>query len=355
MTADERLIIHADVDAFYASVEQRDRPELRGRALAVGGPPESRGVIMTASYEARRFGVHSAMPSRTARRLCPQLLIVPARFGAYQAASRMIMDIFRRHARLVEPLSLDEAFLDIADRADSIAAAEDLGRLIKEQVLSTTGLTVSLGIGHTKLLAKIASDFEKPDGLTAVPRERALEFLAPLPVRRLWGVGPKSEQAMRQAGLERIGQLQTAQDDWILQHLGPWGLRWRSLARCEDDREVSTPGKTKQMSRETTFARDTADDAEIRRILAEMASSLSRSLNESSPARTVHIKIRYRDFTTITRQITPGQTIRTQEDIAGNVFGLLEKSWNGRPVRLVGIGLSNFVEEPSAQLPLFEL
>ncbi len=355
MSSTPRFIIHADVDAFYASIEQRDNPELRGRAIAVGGSPDRRGVVMTASYEARRFGVHSAMPSRTARRLCPQLLIVPARFTAYKDASRAIMNVFKRHAGVVEPLSLDEAFLDVGDRVKQMDQAVELAKSIKQEVADATSLTVSLGIGHTKLVAKVASDFEKPDGLTAVPEEKAIEFLAPMPVRRLWGVGPKSEDSLKKAGIERIAQLQQASDHWILENLGPWGLRWRSLALCEDDRAVSVPGKTKQTSREVTFPRDVADRDEIQRTLAEMADGLSASLKETGPARTVHIKIRYRNFRTITRQITPGTSIRTASDIVSGVSALLDGSWDGTPVRLVGLGLSNFIDEPSNQLSLFDV
>jgi DNA polymerase IV len=348
-----RVIIHADVDAFYASVEQRDHPELCGLAIAVGGSPDRRGVIMTASYEARVFGVRSAMPSRTAVGLCPQLIILPARFDAYQAASRTIMGIFEERASAVEPLSLDEAFLDVSNHVSSFEDATEHARVIKAAVFGATALTISLGVAGTKLVAKVASDFQKPDGLTAVPPEGSREFLAPLPVRRLWGVGPKTEAMLAKAGIERVGQLADADEEWIIRRVGPWALRWRSLARGLDEGEVAPRSETKQISREITFERDTRDGDRLRETLAGMASRLAGSLESTGAARTVHIKIRYADFHTITRQRRAGTLMRADE-ISRHAYELLEAWWDGKPVRLIGLGLSNFVTRPRDQLSLFD-
>ncbi|HEV3309001.1 MAG TPA: DNA polymerase IV [Chloroflexota bacterium] len=350
----DRVIIHADVDAFYASVEQRDNPALRGRPVAVGGSPLRRGVIMTASYEARQFGVGSAMPSRTAMGLCPHLLIVPARFNAYHEASRIIMEIFRANATMIEPLSLDEAFLDVSEKVDGFGNAIDHARGIKETVFESTRLTVSLGVAESKFVAKIASDFEKPDGLTPVSPNETRAFLAPQPIRRLWGVGPKTEAVLKAAGFEFIGQLADAEDDRLLDRLGPWALRWQLLARGQDDRVVAPRTENKQSSREMTFDRNTRDADQLRRTLSGMAGELARSLHDDGgPPRTVHIKIRYGDFTTITRQRRTG-AITSADAIAAEAIALLEQWWDGRPVRLIGVGVSNFVARARDQLSLFD-
>jgi len=350
---DNRIVIHADVDAFYASVEQRDNPDLRGKPVAVGGDPNRRGVVMTASYEARQFGVRSAMPSRTAVGLCPQLILVPARFDAYSQASRIIMDILRDHATTVEPLSLDEAFLDVTDSVPSIAEARVQALRIKELVRQQTKLTISLGVAGSKLVAKIASDFEKPDGLTIVPKETAREFLAPLPVRRLWGVGPKTEEVLRAAGIETAGQLADADEDWILSRLGPWAIRWRLLAQGVDVRSVAPAREYKQSSREITFNRDTRDREVLSRTIHDMAGHLASPLPSTGAAQCVHLKIRYSDFRTVTRQRRTNALLRA-EDVAAHALELLDQWWDGKPVRLIGVGLSHFVIRPRNQLSLFD-
>lgn len=349
-----RVIIHADVDAFYASVEQRDNPELRGRPLAVGGSPDHRGVVMTASYEARKFGVRSAMPSRTAVRLCPNLVLVPARFDAYHRDSNAIMAIFQQRATRIEPLSLDEAFLDVSEMVTDFDDACERAHAIKTEVLKQTKLTISLGVATTKLVAKIASDFEKPDGLTAVRPEDARTFLAPLPVRRLWGIGPKTEEVLKAAGIGTVGELAGADDSRLLRRLGAWAIRWKLLAQGLDDRAVSTHRDTKQMSREITFDRDTSDGEKLRQTLAHMARGLAAGIEHTGAARTVHIKIRYSDFQTLTRQRQAGVLV-TADDITTHARELLERCWTGQPVRLIGLGLSNFVTTARDQLSLFIL
>ena len=309
---------------------------------------------MTASYEARAFGVRSAMPSRRAVALCPQLELIPARFDAYREASDTIMAIFRKYASVVEPLSLDEAFLDVTESASQVQIAALVAESIKLEVLEATQLTVSLGVATTKLVAKVASDFEKPDGLTVVLENGESAFLAPMPIRRLWGIGPKSEEVLRKSGIERIGELASMDDDWIVSHLGPWGFRWRGMARGEDVRRVSKPGATKQTSREMTFERDTADRDFLCKTIGEMAGRLAESLKHTGPARTVHIKLRSYQFRTITRQYRPETVVRSREDIARVAIDLLDRSWDRKPLRLIGVGLSNFAIEPSNQLQLFE-
>lgn len=308
---------------------------------------------MTASYEARRFGVRSAMPSRTAVGLCPQLILIPARFDAYQSASRTIMDIFRQNAPEVQPMSLDEAFLDVSEMAGSFDDACRLAQAIKRTVVDATALTISLGVAGSRLVAKIASDFQKPDGLTPVRPEESRSFLAPLPVRKLWGVGPKTEAVLNGAGIERIGQLADAEDSWLIEHLGVWAIRWRHLARGQDHSTVASRPSTKQVSREITFDRDTRDRDHLHTTMDAMATSLARALAETGAARTVHIKIRYGDFKTITRQRRT-ESLKDANDISRHAAELFDHWWDGRPVRLVGVGLSSFVERARDQLSLFD-
>jgi len=347
-----RIVIHADVDAFYAAVEQRDDPTLRGLPVAVGGLPQSRGVVMTASYEARAFGVRSAMPSRQAVELCPQLVIVPPRFDAYQDASRRIMDIFARFATVVEPVSMDEAFLDLTGRVRHLGAATDTARTIKRLVTDATALTVSLGVSGNKLVAKIASDHQKPNGLTVVPTNEARAFLAPLPIRSIWGIGPKTEAALARHGIETAGQLADLDDGWLLSRLGQGGLRLRAMARGEDDRPVAVRGASKQISREITYERDTRDRNQLVDTIAGMAKRIEHSLLEAGPARTVHIKLRYGDFSTITRQQRALHACHQAGEIQDIATALLDRCWDGRPVRLIGVGVSNFSVQVEGQLPL---
>jgi DNA polymerase-4 len=345
------VIIHADMDAFYASIEQRDNPALRGKPIAVGGDPNRRGVVMTASYEARTYGVRSAMPSRTAVGLCRDLILVPPRFQAYTDASRQIMAIFSEHAQAVEPMSLDEAFLDVSDRAPTVPAARELALEIKHKVRDATRLTVSFGVAGTKLVAKIASDFHKPDGLTCVEEANMTAFLAPLPIRKIWGIGPKSEERLVRSGFRTIGELAAADDDAVLGLLGPGGFGWRSMARGEDPRRVAPRDRNRQISREITFDRDTDDLARISSVLTGMAESIARSIGGSGVPRTVHIKLRYADFRTITRQVTCG-SVTTPGQITQHALALVDQHWDRRKIRLIGVGVSGFPEH--GQLSLFE-
>ena len=259
-----RHIIHADLDAFYAAVEQLDNPELRGQPVLVGGRPEGRGVVATASYEARRFGVHSAMPMATAVRQCPEGIVVRPRFDRYREMSARVMDIFRETTPIIQPVSLDEAYLDITDAADEkppIAIAID----IKDRVRREVGLAVSVGLGTGKCVAKIASDFQKPDGLVVVPEGQEAEFLAPLPVGTLMGVGPKSAARLNDEGILTIGDLAAMPDSWFNRRFGKRGASIRDRARGIDDEPVQTSREAKSISSETTFPQDLSAIEDIRR------------------------------------------------------------------------------------------
>ena len=273
-----RHILHADFDAFYAAVEQRDDPRLAGRPLVVGGSPDERGVVASASYEARRFGVGSAMPMRTAFQRCPGLVRVPPRFDRYGEVSRTVMDIFKQITQLVEPLSLDEAYLDVTDSVDSALPPERIASDLKRRVRADLGLTISVGVATSKSVAKIASDMDKPDGLTVVTPGTEREFLAPLPVGRLWGVGPKTAALLEREGILTIGQLAAQTDEWLVARFGRMGEHMSRLARGEDRQAVEVRRARKSVSAETTLARDTGDPE----ALAELVSRLSQRVGGHS-------------------------------------------------------------------------
>ncbi|MGI8825114.1 MAG: DNA polymerase IV [Chloroflexota bacterium] len=349
-----RTIMHVDLDAFYSFIEQRDNPALRGKPVVVGGESAARGVVATASYEARRFGIHSAMPCRTALQLCPHAILVLPRFGVYAEVSGQLRDLFLTLTPLAEPIAFDEAFLDVSSSPTSFGEAEETARALKRRIQSETGgLTASIGIASNKLVAKVASDREKPDGLTIVPRGQERAFLAPLSVRSLIGVGPRTERRLRAAGIERVSQLADAPPDWLIRRFGRSGLELQRLAHGIDDRPVVPDRELKQISREQTFPRDIADHEDLRRILSELVSDLIPALRAAPPARTFTLKLRYADMTTVTRRRTPG-TVVTAEVLAPEALQLFEESWDGPPLRLMGLGLSNFILAPDGQLSLFE-
>ncbi len=352
-----RHIIHADMDAFYASVEQNDRPELRGQPVLVGGSPQARGVVAAASYESRVFGCHSAMPMKTAVRLCPHAAIVPPRFERYREISGQIMDIFRSVTPLVEPLSLDEAFLDVTQRVQSGSSPQNVAQWIKSQVRERTGLTISCGVAATKSVAKIASDMDKPDGLTVVAPGTERAFLAPLSVRDLWGVGPKTAERLTKAGVTTIGELADRPLPWLIERFGVRGEWFHRLAVGDDRRGVETSRETKSISSETTFAEDVGDLDALAEPAKEEARSVARRLQRAElRARTVQIKLRLSDFTTFTRQRTLPSPTNESAVIENVALALLaEQVGNGRRFRLVGVGVSNLLQhEPFGQLSLFD-
>jgi len=355
-----RRILHIDMDAFYASVEQRDKPDLQGLPVAVGGSPEQRGVVAAASYEARAFGVRSAMPMARAVRLCPSLVIVRPDFMRYRAASQAVFAIFRHVTPLVEPLSLDEAYLDVTENAWGETLGQAVARRIKDEIKSATGLTASAGVAPNKFLAKIASGWKKPDGLTVIAPERVEQFLQKLPVDALWGVGPVTAQRLRDRGIERLVDVRAASGKVLQEAVGGHADWLRRLAEGIDDRPVEPNQPAKSSGTENTFAQDLTDLIEIRNEVDEMARDGAAWLERRLLfCRTVTIKVRYDDFTTVTRSHSSDPPTRDADDIARRAIALLEKTEAGqRPVRLLGVSVHNLVDpsdkRDEVRLPLFD-
>ena len=338
-----RRIIHVDMDAFYASVEQRDRPELRGKPVAVGGSPESRGVVAAASYEARTFGVRSAIPMARAVRLCPHLTIVRPDFSKYRAASQQVFAIFREVTPLVEGLSLDEAYLDVTENAWNEPLGVNVAKRIKARIREETGLTASAGVAPNKFLAKIASAWKKPDGLTVIAPERMESFLQQLDVDALWGVGPVTAARLRDRGITRLVDVRTADPSLLREAVGSMAEWLLQLSLGDDDRLVEPNRPAKSSSSEITYAHDLIDLERIREEIADMArDNVVWMRKKGLFARTVTIKVRYDDFTTITRSHSAPPT-DNEDEIVRRAVALLEKTEAGaRPVRLLGAGVHNF-------------
>ena len=338
-----RRIIHVDMDAFYASVEQRDRPELKGRPVAVGGSPASRGVVAAASYEARTFGVRSAIPMSRAVRLCPALEIVRPDFHKYRAISQQVFAIYREITPLVEPLSLDEAYLDVTENAWNEPLAVNVARRIKTMIREATGLTASAGVAPNKFLAKIASAWRKPDGLTVIAPERVESFLQQLPVDALWGVGPVTAERLRERGITRLVDVRTVDAATLRAAVGSLADWLLTLAAGHDDRAVQPNRTAKSSSSECTYAADLVDIERIREEVAGMAREIADWLKRRGlMAKTVTIKVRYDDFTTITRSHSRAATDNERE-IVERALALLVKTDAGRrPVRLLGAGVHGF-------------
>jgi DNA polymerase-4 len=349
-----RTILHVDLDAFFAAVEQRDRPELRGKPVIVGGGgPNDRGVVSAASYEARKFGVHSAMPLRQAGRLCPDGIFLPVDGAKYQAASRDVMAVLRRFTPLVEPISIDEAFLDVTGSRLLFGDGESVGRQIKEAVRDEVRLTISVGVASTKLVAKIASDLRKPDGLVVVPPGDEAAFLAPLPISRLWGVGERTATALRDYGVRTIGELAALDPQVLTRRFGKHGAALAARARGEDADPVSDRGDAKSIGHEHTFDRDTADRETIERTLLAMAEGVAGRLRASGvKAGTISVKIRDSTFHTITRQRTLPAPTDLTDPIWTTALELARPEVRGIRVRLLGVTASN-LGSPE-QLALFE-
>jgi DNA polymerase-4 len=352
-----RKIVHIDMDAFYASVEQRDDPQLRGKAVVVAWRG-NRSVVCAASYEARRFGVRSAMPAIRAERLCPDAIFVPPDFTRYRAVSRLTREIFKRHTDLVEPLSLDEAYLDVTQNKNGLPTATRVAAAIREQIREELHLTASAGVAPNKFLAKIASDWRKPDGLFVIQPGEVDAFLAPLPVGRLPGVGKVTEERLQRLGISTVSDLRSLEQGSLEKQFGRHGLRLYELARGIDDNEVVPDRPTKSISAEDTFEQDVLlDETEpmIRR-LAEKTWTASRK--ESRAARTVVLKLKTSDFSIITRSHTPGSPPSSCEELTTIALSLRERVDLGpqRRFRLVGVGLTNFrePEDICKQSVLFE-
>jgi DNA polymerase-4 len=348
-----RTILHVDLDAFFAAVEQRDRPELRGRPVIVGGSdPTSRGVVSAASYEARKFGVHSAMPLRTAYRLCPHGVYLPVDGRRYQAASREVMTILRRYTPQVQQISIDEAFLDVTASQALFGDGEAIARSIKAAVRGEVRLTVSAGVATTKLVAKVASDLRKPDGLVVVPPGEEAAFLAPLPISRLWGVGEKTALALREYGVQTIGDLAALPRDLLERRFGKHGAALVDRAHGIDPDPVAGGEPAKSIGHEHTFGHDTADVEKIERTVLGMADGVAWRLRAAGlRAATITLKLRDSTFATITRQTTLGVPADLTEPIYEAALVLLRSELHGQRIRLVGVTASNFRERE--QLSLF--
>jgi DNA polymerase IV len=349
-----RTILHADLDAFYASVEVLDDPSLRGKPVIVGGDPGARGVVSAASYEARRYGVHSAMPLRTAARLCPDGVFLPGHPERYRQLSEDVMRIFGSYTPMVEPISLDEAFLDVTASAAAFGDGESIARAIKGRVLAEVGLVVSVGVATNKLCAKVASDLRKPDALVIVPPGREAEFLAPLPVSRLWGVGPRAQEALRDFGVTTIGQLAAVPEGTLRRRFGRHGADLSARAHGIDPSGVVPLQQPKSIGHEHTFNRDVVDRGRLDATLLDLADSVaSRLRHHHLVASAVQLKLRYEGFETLTRQASLGRGVRESEPLYAAGIALLDRTLvAGRGVRLIGltaIGLTS-----SQQLTLFD-
>jgi DNA polymerase-4 len=348
-----RSIIHIDMDAFYASVEQRDRPELTGKPVIVGADPRGRGVVSAASYEARRFGVHSAMPISQAARLCPQAVFLPVAMEKYVLVSKEIMALLAEYSPLVEPVSVDEAFLDVTGTERLFGPAVEVARTIKRRIREEVRLTASAGVAPNKFLAKVASDLQKPDGLVEVRPGEEATFLADLPVERLWGVGRVTAGELRRMGIETIGRLARTPVRLLRKRFGKAGVLLRELALGRDDRAVEPFLAPKSMGAEETFSEDHRDLERLHQTLRAQAERVARELRaEESVGRTVTLKLRFQDFRTITRSLT-GEPTQDGLEIFQRARALLGRVPLAQPVRLIGLSVSGLTAADAPQLSLF--
>jgi len=352
----ERRIIHVDMDEFFAAVEKLDHPELRGKPILVGGRPADRGVVCTASYEARKFGCHSAMPMGQAMRLCPQAVVLPVRGERYEQVSGQVLEILCQFTPLVEPVSIDEAFLDVTGCEGLFGPAETMGRTIQSRIRGEIGLTASVGVAPNKFLAKLASDLRKPNGFLVIREANVHELLDPLPVTKLWGVGPASAEQLHQLGIETIGQVRRIGPETLRKTLGEAGEHYCRLANGEDDSPVVSESDPKSIGRERTFPQDLSSLAELEQVLLEEVQDVARRLQDHGLlARTVTLKLRFRDFMTITRsQTLAGPTDVTQELWQAAKKLLRKARAEGvRPLRLLGMHVSQLEGHVGQQLSLF--
>jgi len=354
-----RSILHVDMDAFYASVEQLDHPEYQGKAVIVGADPKGgsgRGVVAACSYEARKFGVHSALPISRAWKLCPNGIYVPPRMKRYVEVSSQIMRIFRQYTDLVEPLSIDEAFLDVTGSVALFGPPPEIAMAIKQRIREQTGLTASIGVAPNKFLAKIASDIRKPDGFMALEERDVQSFLQALPISRLWGVGPKTEQRLHELGFRTIGDLAAAGRESLIQAFGSMGEHFYQLSHGHDDRPVISNWEPKSISSETTFDKDTADRQLLLRTILELSDHVAERLRkETYRAGKVTLKLRYSSFSTHTKQQSLEKHIQTGEDIAAVARVLFAQFPLREKIRLIGVAAGDLLREGGhpEQLPLF--
>ncbi len=356
MSDPQRRILHCDMDCFFAAVHVRDDPGLRGKPVVVGGDPSGRGVVAAASYEARAFGIHSAMPSAQAQRLCPQLIFLRSDFGRYRAESEKIFDIYRQFTPLIQTLSLDEAYLDVSEHLGQYGSATAVAETIRSRVREERGLTVSVGVAPNKLVAKIASDQDKPDGLTVVRPRQVVDFLAPLPVRRIHGVGPASARKLGEMGITTVAELAATPLDLLLFRFGHWGRTLWEYAHGLDEREVTTDRQRKSIGTERTFRHNVRDIVEMDQILQKMTAEIVRGLEKREVAAcTITVKVRYPDFTTLTRSHSFDGPTTSVERIENCAQDLLRRTKAAeRSVRLLGLSAEGLVPAHLEQLTLFD-
>ena len=348
-------IIHFDLDAFYPSVEMLDNPQLKGKPVIVGGS-RRRGVVSSASYEARKYGVHSAQPMATAMRLCPKGIVLPVRMSRYREISEQVFEIFHLFTPLVEPLSIDEAFLDVTGSARLFGLPIEIAKRIKQMVVEKTGLTISAGVASSKFVAKIASDLEKPDGLTVVPADKTREFLDPLPISKMWGVGKVTQEALYRLSIHTFKDLRQVPVGMLEKKFGKHGIHMHQLALGIDDRDVVTLHNVKSLGHENTYSEDILDLDSAKRELLSLADRVARRMRRKGfEGKTITLKVKYSDFVKITRSVTLPKSTNDRADIYANICSLLKKTAVGeRPVRLLGISLSNLADIGSGrQLALF--
>ncbi len=351
-----RRIIHIDLDAFFVSVEQVLNPELQGKPVVVGGRPDRRGVVASASYEARKFGLHAGMPLTTARRLCPHAIFIEGSFPKYRDASQRFMAILADFSPYLEPISLDEAYLEVTGFESIHGSIKQMALKIKQRIKNELGLCASVGIASGKVVAKVASELSKPDGLLEVAAGEERSFLAPLPITKLPGIGKKSGQVLNSLGISTIGQLATMPPDMLKHHFGAWGELMHRYANGIDDREVEPPTAAKSISRETTFGQDTKDRSFLKATLRYLSERVGSELRQQGKqARCVTLKLRYADFTTITRRHTLREVSNNDQTIFNTGLQLLQKAMaqEKQPIRLIDIGISNLVE-PGRQLNMLD-
>lgn len=349
-----RVVAHVDMDAFYASIEVRDRPELLGQPVVVGGRADQRGVVAAASYEARKFGVHSAMPMARAVRLCRTLVRLDVDFVKYREVSRQVMEILETFSPLVEPLSLDEAFLDLSGTEQALGPPREVGRRIKDRIRDATRLSASVGIAPVKFVAKIASDLEKPDGLVVVEPGTVPAFLAPLPISRLWGVGPRMQEALEAQGYRFIGDLAAADPRRLERRFGENGRHLSELARGHDLRSVIPDHEAKSYSHEQTFAEDQTSGELLEGVLLDQALRVARRLRRDEvTGRVVQLKLRFQDFQTITRRRTLPEATADADRIHEVARELFRRSWGRRRIRLIGVGVSGMAKGSTEDSDLF--
>jgi DNA polymerase-4 len=345
------------MDAFYASVEVRDRPELSGKPVLVGGSPRGRGVVAAASYEARQFGIHSAMPAATAKRLCPHAIFLKPRHDYYAEISGQIREILDRYTPSVEPVALDEAFMDVTASRNLWGKGPHIGRAIKHEIREEMRLVASVGVAPNKFVAKLASDFDKPDGFIVIGPEHVQDFLGPLPISRLWGVGKSTDRVLTELGISTIAQLWALPQKTLEQRLGEWGHHFWRLAHGVDNRPVVSDREAKSISHETTFERDISDVDILKSVLLELTEQVAHRLRgHQRRARTVEIKVRFADFTTITRSKRLVQSTDVTKHFWQTAEKLLLKALNNSSlaVRLLGIGVSTLDHTTDKQLELFK-